>query len=137
MAVAYVGMRTPWGRADFVEILAEGIVSVNTPSHGGIKLSRERQAAMPPSMRCDGGWYEEDCDWCLPFVVYQLDIQTHGDPYAVRAILKGYHLDTFRRWHPDAFEAYFETTLQPGESYVKDERIKAAAGEEHDPAAVL
>jgi hypothetical protein len=76
-----VGSATPWGVADFVKVLAPGVVMVCTPSHGGIWLSRERCDAMPrelagvptfversvgrmPSAH-GGRWYEEDCDVAL------------------------------------------------------------------------
>lgn len=75
-----VGSATPWGVADFVKVLAPGVVMVGTPSHGGIWLSRERCDAMPrelagvvtfvesggPQAPREGGrWYEEDCDVAL------------------------------------------------------------------------
>lgn len=41
---------TPWGRSDSQKELADGIWMVTTPSHGGVKLSPERQAQMPDYM---------------------------------------------------------------------------------------
>ena len=38
---------TPWGWTHDIEELAEGVWRVWTPSHGGLKLSRERWAAAP------------------------------------------------------------------------------------------
>ena len=35
-------MHTPWGWTQDIEELAEGVWRVTTPSHGGLKLSRER-----------------------------------------------------------------------------------------------
>lgn len=35
---------TPWGKADYEKVYAEGIVFYGTPSHGGFKLDRERNA---------------------------------------------------------------------------------------------
>lgn len=54
------GSRTPWGQAQYVEHVASGIVSVGCAGHGGIKLSKERNAAIPPALRRSSGWYEED-----------------------------------------------------------------------------
>ncbi len=49
---------SPWGVIQDKRELAPGIWQVSTASHGGIKLSRERNAAMPDYMRNEGGWYE-------------------------------------------------------------------------------
>lgn len=65
---------SPWGAVQHITQLAEGIVMVSTASHGGIKLSAERYAAMPAAFRetgySKGGWYEEDCDWALVAVTF-------------------------------------------------------------------
>ena len=63
-----VTMDTPWGPALTVDQLAEGITLVSTISHGGIHLSAERVAEMPPDQRVADGWYEEDCE--MAFVLH-------------------------------------------------------------------
>ncbi len=40
---------TPWGWTKDVKELAEGVWRVSTPSHGGLKLSRERWDPFPPN----------------------------------------------------------------------------------------
>ena len=75
---------TPWGRADGKEILADGIISYSTPSHGGIWLSPKRQAKLPPGITNflrDLQWWEEDCDWAVPYVIFAADILAHGTAY--------------------------------------------------------
>lgn len=61
---------TPWGIADHVEQVAEGITFYSTPSHGGYHLSPERVADVPQRYRDYAAkwskghgdqWYEEDC----------------------------------------------------------------------------
>jgi hypothetical protein len=57
-------MFTPWGKADFVSTLADGVVSVSTPSHGGIYLDGARNAVVhevwrDTSAAAGGGWHEE------------------------------------------------------------------------------
>ena len=56
---------TPWGRTRDIEELAEGILRVTTPGHGGLKLSRERWEELPAAVR-DSMLYktfaEEDCE---------------------------------------------------------------------------
>ena len=56
---------TPWGWTHDVEELAEGILRATTPSHGGLKLSRERWDELPAAV-CDTmltpTFAEEDCE---------------------------------------------------------------------------
>ncbi len=64
------GTETPWGPAQTMTRIAAGITAVTTSSHGGIRLSVERQARMPAryaGLNVYGGglWYEEDCEWCM------------------------------------------------------------------------
>lgn len=63
-------MRTPWGPAQDIKELAEGILDIGTASHGGIKLDAARNAIVPESFRRAGGWYEEDCEWALVAMVF-------------------------------------------------------------------
>ena len=59
---------TPWGKPDTQTVIADGIIAVTTPSHGGIWLSPERLAEMPKHLRkCSftrDNWFEEDAAWC-------------------------------------------------------------------------
>ena len=61
---------TPWGAPQHITTLVEGIRSVSTASHGGIKLSAERNAQMPDYMRNEDGWYEEDSERARVAVVF-------------------------------------------------------------------
>lgn len=105
---------TPWGKADHEKIYAYGIVFYGTPSHGGFKLDRIRNAQVPAALRERGGWYEEDCAWAK--VVYAFpDLFSEDDRASAVKTLKG--------WYPDAWEAVTGTVLAPGESHIKDERL--------------
>ena len=56
---------TPWGWTKDVVELAEGIWRVWTPSHGGLKLSRERWDELPAAVRetmITQTFAEEDCE---------------------------------------------------------------------------
>jgi hypothetical protein len=69
---------TPWGQADQAEVLAEGIISYSTPSHGGIWLSAARQREIEP-VRAKNWlgsleWWEDDCDWSVPYFFFRADI---------------------------------------------------------------
>jgi len=106
-----IGMQTPWGRADYTKMLAPGIFSVATPSHGGIKVDAQHNSSIPAYMRQSGGWYEEDCDWAIPFVIFEKEIISHGEEYAVKSINKNAHKETLKRWHPDAFKKFYKTGI--------------------------
>lgn len=65
----YYPRQTPWGPPQDVEIIAPGIVRIDTAGHGGVWLSPERNKHVPLRVRrgtfCQNGldgWYEEDCD---------------------------------------------------------------------------
>jgi len=137
--VVNVGMTTPWGRADYTRVLAPGIGTVGTPGHGGIKLDRAHNARVPEYMRREGGWYEEDCEWSIPFCVFAAELTeaaaadiASGDAdraksaeYTLRAL--GDAVKTLRNWYPDEYERFTGRQLQPGESMVRDERDWKAA----------
>ena len=56
---------TPWGWTQDIEELAEGVWRVSTPSHGGLKLSRERWDSLPAELRdamFTQTFAEEDCE---------------------------------------------------------------------------
>lgn len=61
--------QSPWGQVDYETNVADGIVSVSTPSHGGYLLSKERAKAVYqrfPAFKTFCGdplAFEEDQDW--------------------------------------------------------------------------
>lgn len=108
-----VGARTPWGKADYVRQLGPGAVRVCTPGHGGIKLSPERNRAVPAPLRQPGGWYEEDCEvHVVAFTHPDLGIESVEDAAA-----------GVRNWFPNGYEAVTGETIPPGESWEKDEQL--------------
>ena len=66
---------TPWGPAQEVKHVGEGVTWYSTASHGGFHVDAERMKQMPSRFRefkpwAGRGWYEEDADWavvCLSF----------------------------------------------------------------------
>lgn len=63
---------TPWGPADHVTTIADGIHFISTPGHGGFHLDAKRNATIPEADKAQTwnqqgrrGWYEEDCDQAL------------------------------------------------------------------------
>lgn len=75
---------TPWGPAQHVERLADGIYLISTAGHGGIWLSMPRIEQLHEAVgdyktwldreSGRGGWFEEDCDMLLPLVVFAADL---------------------------------------------------------------
>lgn len=79
-------MQTPWGTADSVEHIADGIIFVTTPSHGGFRLDQSRNAQVPYVWRQASfngqalrGWYEEDCDWSLVALTFPQHFEGHAE----------------------------------------------------------
>jgi hypothetical protein len=99
--------QTPWGQADFSTELSEGIISYSTPSHGGIWLSASRrkvvEAVIPGIKNFLGGleWWEEDCDWAIPYVTFQDDIRLTGKAYKFEENLETAK-SIISRYHPEA-----------------------------------
>ena len=130
---------TPWGWTKDVEELDEGVWRVTTPSHGGLKLSRERWDELPAAIRdtmLTPTFAEEDCE--EPIVKTVLDIGDDGDRemawevteyferYApalpfVRCFPPGLHYHVFFYWGgygSDPFERFDNS--EQAESFAND-----------------
>ena len=104
---------SPWGRIEHKAQLAKGIMNVSTASHGGIHLSDGRLAAMPDYMQREGGWYEEDCEWSMPAVVFPEAFPKHQE------LAK----ESLRNWFPEIYERFFGVTVGPEESYMRAKEV--------------
>ena len=82
-------MNTPWGCADKVEQIGGGLVSVQTPSHGGIFVPLDSYRKMPVALQCNiyGGrtWFEEDIEWALVALAFPQYFDARSMHYAVGA----------------------------------------------------
>jgi hypothetical protein len=91
------GAWSPWGAVDGVEVLAEGVVFVSTPSHGGAWLSTAAQTRMPGPLQPMHGrmWWEEDCEVWAPLLVFDVHDadNTRGRAIAILARWKPGWLD--------------------------------------------
>jgi len=90
------GDNSPWGPIQSVEVICLGIEGVCTASHGGIWLDESHAKLMPEEWVQDSflhrrNWYEEDCDWCLPFVRFEEDILCGQVEAAAKLIANGNH----------------------------------------------
>lgn len=73
----YINVVTPWGRSDSGFLMAPGITSYSTPSHGGVKVIKKLNDRIPAGFRSENGWYEEDCDAKIPFYFFHAEIEAH------------------------------------------------------------
>lgn len=118
-------MRTPWGQSDHEQRYAEGVTFYGTPSHGGFKLSAARNREVVPSLRLDGGWYEEDCDWYrVAYTFPHLFVQAESDRYCDTQTVVATALEGIRNWAPDAYEMLTGETIAPGESSWRDHQAR-------------
>lgn len=70
-------MQTPWGKADSVVTLSNGIRRVSTPSHGGYWVPAKLLPLVPAQFQAYAAkwsgspqWYEEDCAWACVAVTF-------------------------------------------------------------------
>ena len=118
------GKHSPWGNIQHSTEIVPGITTVSTSSHGGIKLDRAHNAKVPKYMRAEGGWYEEDCDWAIPFCVFETEILSGtDDEYTIRAYANHSPLKTLMAWYPEAYEKWSGIVVMPGESHTRDRYI--------------
>ena len=108
-------MNTPWGTAQTQQTLAEGIISVSTASHGGLKLDRKRNAKMPKCLRIKGGWYEEDSDWNRVYLVFFAELGYSEEDKKIQACKQ-----TLADWQPALYEEFYGVTLSEGQSQQRD-----------------
>jgi len=95
---------------------------VITAGHGGFKLDPALNAQVPEVCRRRGGWYEEDCEWAIPFLVFpELFEEAHDHEWPFE-MLQQDAINTLREYNPDAYEFIFDDTLGPGESWAWDQR---------------
>lgn len=109
---------TPWGGSDAVEVFADGVEFHTTPSHGGFRLSPERNEAVPTPFRRADGWYEEDVDHAAVTLAFP-NLFTGRERRLADLIAKN--------WRPKAYESWSGRALEPGESHVKDRKAHLAA----------
>lgn len=112
---------TPWGASQHVYNICRGVRSVSTAGHGGILVSPTMNAKIPEYMRYSPGEYEEDCDWCIPAIVFEKEwrewsLGVNKDPdHQMQCAY-----ETLKTWHPDAYEKFTGNKLAEGDSLMRD-----------------
>jgi hypothetical protein len=111
-------MTTPWGKAQTQRKLADGIVFYSTAGHGGIHVRADLNRLIPNYMRNTNGWYEEDCEYAIPTLIFKLE--NYGGAF-----------ESLKNWNPAIFERFFNLKLAPGESYIRDKELFEAANKDN------
>ena len=140
-------MHTPWGWTQDIEALAEGVWRVATPSHGGLKLSRERWASLPGCVRdamLTPTFAEEDCEEVIVRTLLglggdrerelALKVAGYFDRYApalphLRAAAPGPHYHAVAYWGGYGTDPFgrFDTRIE-AESFVGDAEMARTYG---------
>lgn len=128
------GSRTPWGPAQNVIDYSDGIAVVSCAGHGGLKLSPERNKAIPVALRQSSGWYEEDCDFQIAGMYFPEETR----PTTGRGYSENYDLEKWeeycrqgvRDYHWGGYEKATGEEIRPGESSGKDEAMFLARHED-------
>ncbi len=93
------GGPSPWGVIQSVTPLGPDAAAVTTASHGGICVSAAALDRIPEALRrtaySAGGWFEEDCDWAIPYLALGLHVFEGEHGAALRLAAER----TVRRWH--------------------------------------
>lgn len=86
---------TPWGPSQGWEQIADGIWTTSTASHGGVWLAQWRRQTVQDKLpawfaarRPDRGsaWYEEDCEWSVPAILFDQDWRAESVQAAINTI---------------------------------------------------
>lgn len=114
---------SPWGAVQGGEVLAQGIVSVYTAGHGGIKLDAVRNAQVPAEARNAGGWYEEDCEWSIPALCFP---EAFPDRPGMEKSMAQYAKESCQNYFPEAYTAITgETVTLEQSSCLRERDFKA------------
>jgi hypothetical protein len=97
--------RTPWGKTQYSTVLAPGIVFYSTAGHGGIRIDKIHQREM---MKYKGIgnflgsliWWEEDCDWSIPYYIFRDEIKIHETEKNFDSRLNA-AINTIKQWKPE------------------------------------
>ena len=100
---------TPWGEAQDAEEMAPGIINYSTASHGGIWIDKKHQEQLEKytinNWLGSTQWFEEDCDWAIPYIVFSAEIQKHGKAYKFIENLAAAH-STAKLRHPEFYKQF-------------------------------
>jgi transposase-like protein len=93
---------TPWGMSQGSTQIAPGIVSYSTASHGGFWLDSERRKKLnwDQNWLKSAEWWEEDCDWAIPYYYFREEIKVQPDVWKFEESLKS-AIRIIKNYHPE------------------------------------
>src|SRR4051812_216217 len=98
---------TPWGRSQGGHLFAPGIKFYHTAGHGGLRLTRPFNERIPAPFRNESGWYEEDCEFAIPFYF----LHDYIRDYCLAHGLDGYSIGA-EEWFGRYDAGHFRGTLE-------------------------
>jgi hypothetical protein len=104
-------MKTIWGYTDSTKKRCDGVISVSTPSHGGIRVDKKwaeenltKEAREAGCFCYDFYWYEEDCDWAIVIFEHpELAISQEEIKHAKRTVVYWHKPYLYKRDLGDMF----------------------------------
>lgn len=120
----YVPIQTPWGPSQSQREHAPGIIFYSTASHGGFRLSEERQAELHEVevLKDFGPWLEEDCEACLVFLRWPGNATDEQIADAITMVKVVSCWDGCTRWKPVA--EWLATTMLHERAAKHQEAVK-------------
>ena len=106
-------MHTPWGESHNKVKIITGVNFYSTARHGGYKVFKRLNNLIPENLRNENCWYEEDVEFCIPYIFIpelKQDLKTYNAA-----------IYSFKNFYPDDYEKVFNTKLIIGESYKRDQ----------------
>ena len=97
---------TPWGIANYIEPVCDGVVAFYTPSHGGFYVDPDHLHKIPSHWRAASfngqgkkGWFEEDVDWAMVALSFPKGFSQYAekDEMEITEIAR----KTMAAFHPD------------------------------------
>lgn len=131
-----------WGGVNQRWAIAPGITEVACQGHGGIGLSKARNALVPKALRRKDGWYEEDADYAIAVATFPEEFSRSDHPaYADKDAhqVEQDALGVVVCWNPGGFEKATGAVIPKGVSREKDSAQWYARHEDHyvNRAAIL
>ncbi len=107
MSRKFEGVSTPWGKSQGGNQYMPGVTFYHTPGHGGLKVFQKLNAEIPAEFRCDDGWYEEDCDFAIPFYFLFDAIRAHCLTHGLEG-----HTMSVEEWFGKYDAAYYRSVME-------------------------
>lgn len=103
----FEGIPTPWGESQGGNRYMPGVLFFHTAGHGGLKIARELNQKIPAVFRNEDGWYEEDCDFAIPFYFLHEAIREHCLTHGLEG-----HTMSAQEWFAKYDAAYYRGVME-------------------------